>query len=204
MARRNNPDRFTPDPPGLRTPGDIPADFHYRREGSQPIDVSPRRGPKPVTTPTWGLWPLGYRPASVSAWLTAADLWQPTDTPAGHPYLAICQPDQYPPTDWPIRFSVIVPTRTMDRHLGYHDEDLHRRTQPSTPIHAHPNWVNLSTGQAVDRSERNHLTVPGVAVFTTELTNDQDLRATLATHDAILRTSPETYLLQAALQRRTD
>lgn len=103
-----------------------------------------------------------------------------------------------------MRFSVIVPTHTMERHLGYQDPDLHHRTQPSTPIHAHPNWVDVSTGKAVDRNARNHLTVPGVAVFTTAINSHEELRDTLATHDAIMRTSPETYMLQAALQRRTD
>lgn len=92
----------------------------------------------------------------------------------------------------------------MERHLGYQDPDLHRRTQPSTPINAHPNWVDVSTGQPVDRSARSHLTVPGVAVYTVEITSDEQLRDTLAAHDEIMRTSPETYMLQAALQRRTD
>lgn len=201
MARQHSAPNAT-----VPAPGEIPADFTYRNEPSQPIPVTPRRGhalPQ-ATQPSWGLWPLGYQPARITSWLSTADTWQPIDSNHGHPYFAVHKPGPYPPATWPMRLSVIVPTHTMERHLGYQDADLHRRTQPSTPINAHPNWVDVSTGQAVDRSARSHLTVPGVAVYTVELHSDEELRAALAVHDAIMRGNPEPYMLQAALQRRTD
>jgi hypothetical protein len=187
-------------------PGDIPADFVYRSEPSQPIRLTPRRRPgKEVTpAPSWGLWSLGYQPAKVSSWLSTAESWQPVGTQAGHPYFTVHKPDRYPPTPWPLQLTVVVPTHTMDRHLEYQDADLHRRAQPSTPIHGHPNWVDVTSGKTVDRSERSHLTVPGVPVYTVTVHSNEELRDVLSVHDQIMRSSPETYTLQAALQRRTE
>lgn len=90
--RRPNPDRIA-HPNAQRMPGHIPTGWRYRTRAEalrETLNGKPGRKNGHYLQPApWGLETLGYQVSRHYSRGTAAECWQPAETNAAHPYLAI-------------------------------------------------------------------------------------------------------------------
>jgi len=90
--RRPNPDRIA-HPNAHRTPGHIPTGWRYRTQTEalrETLNGKPGRKTGHYLQPApWGLETLGYQISRHYSNGTTAECWQPAETDAQHPYLAI-------------------------------------------------------------------------------------------------------------------
>lgn len=193
LKRKPNPHRIVD---RTRPAGHIPEDFRYltRQHAIDEALKEHRTNRHRIydAAARSGLTPLGYETPRVGQTAESTDGWQLTGTPQGHPYLAINWKNTHDFNgQWYARVTVIVPII-----------DTHSQISTRTNRIMYTAYTNVDTG-TISVPNRfvydAHQTMPGIPVYTTVITSEEQFRQVLAEQDAILRTDPEQYMVYAAL-----